>query len=275
MNVKVLLSGGKRLVDHELSRYLPTKGKLARAMCYSVFAGGKRFRPLLCLATARALGCSEKRVLPYACAVELIHTFTLIHDDLPAMDDSDLRRGKPTSHKVYGEALAILAGDALNTLAFKVIADQPEAVKELSNALLEVVEGQVADVESAKLKTSLKELKAIHKWKTGALLKACVRGTARICQASSSKVKALTKYAEHLGLAFQIADDILDATATAKHLGKPVKADIKKGFPYLIGLERSKKMVAEEKKRALETLTVFGRQAELLRGIVDLYVLPK
>ncbi len=265
---------GSPSVDKQLDRFLPKKGKLARAMRYSVFAGGKRFRPFLCLATARALGCSEKKVLPFACAVEMIHTFTLIHDDLPAMDNADIRRGKPTSHKKFGEALAILAGDALNTLAFKVIADCPEASRELSSALLEVVEGQVADLESIKRKLSLKELVAIHRWKTGALLKACVRGSALICKASSEKIRSLTAYAEHLGLAFQIADDILDATSTRKKLGKPVKADVKKGFPFLIGLEESRKLAEKEKKKAIAALRLFGQKAELLREIAE-YVLSR
>jgi len=262
-----------RKIDKALDQYLPRMGKLAKAMRYSVFAGGKRFRPILCLATAKALGCSEKKVLPFACAVELIHAFTLIHDDLPAMDNADFRRGKPSCHKVFGEALAILAGDALNTLAFKIIADYPEASKELAAALMEVVEGQVADVESVKKKLKLKDLKAIHRWKTAALLKACVRGTARVCRASPARIRVLTRYAEHLGLAFQIADDILDATSTRKQLGKPVKADVRKGFPYLVGLEKAIKMAEQEKNKAIAALKTFGKKAGILRGIAEKYVL--
>src|SRR3989339_965806 len=190
-----------RIINSELNKLLPRKGKLAKAMRYSVFAGGKRFRPLLCLATAQMLGSSPKKVLPYACAVEMIHTFTLIHDDLPAMDNSDLRRGKPTCHKVFGEALAILAGDALSTLAFEIIAEHPAAVREMAKALLIVVEGQVADIESAHKKLTLHKLKRIHQWKTAALLKACVRGTALICRAKPKEIEALICYADHLGLA--------------------------------------------------------------------------
>ena len=240
---------------------------MAKAIRYSIFAGGKRFRPILCLATAKALGCAEKKVRPFACAVEMIHTFTLIHDDLPAMDNSNLRRGKKTLHKIFGEGVAILAGDALNTLAFKLIADEPAASKELSTALLEVVEGQVADIESVNKKPTLQQLKAIHKWKTAALLKACVRGTARICGASNSELKALTAYAEHLGLAFQIADDILDVTATRKALGKPVGADRTKGFPALVGLAKSQQMAEEEKRKALDSLKGFGSKAAVLREL--------
>jgi geranylgeranyl diphosphate synthase type II len=261
-------------INQALGRYLPKKGKLAKAIRYSVFAGGKRFRPILCLATAKALGYSEKKVLAYACAVEMIHTFTLVHDDLPAMDNSDLRRGKPTCHKVFGEATAILAGDALNTLAFKLMADQPGAAKELAEALLVVVEGQAADIESAKQKMTLAELKKIHQWKTGALLEACVRGTASICRASSSEIKNLTRYAGHLGLAFQITDDILDVTSTSQALGKPVKADVKKGFPFVIGLERSKVMAATETHLAIKALSSFDHRTALLKGIAE-YVLSR
>lgn len=245
------------------------KGKLGKAMRYSVFAGGKRFRPALCFATAEALGCSKNKVLSFACAVELVHTFTLIHDDLPAMDNADFRRGKPSCHKVFGEDIAILAGDALNTLAFDIIAEYPEASRELSKALLKVVEGQVADLESTGKKISLSELISIHRLKTGALLCACVRGSALICKASPAQIRALTSYAEHLGLAYQITDDILDVTSTSKKLGKPVGADIKKGFPYLVGLESSQRMVKEEKEKAILALKIFGREADRLRNIAE------
>jgi len=275
LGIEALLSGGKKRIDRELDRYLPRKGKLAKAMRYSVFAGGKRFRPVLCLATAKVLGRPEKKVLPFACAVELIHTFTLIHDDLPAMDNSDFRRGKPACHKVFGEAAAILAGDALNTLAFEIIADQPAAARELARALLTVVEGQAVDIESKKRKVSLADLKKIHSWKTAALFKACVRGSALICGASAAQIKALTKYAEHLGLAFQIADDILDVTATAEKIGKPVKADIGKGFPRLIGLEKSRTLAEQEKIKAISALKSFGGKADALRKIAEFYVLSK
>jgi geranylgeranyl diphosphate synthase type II len=243
-------------------------------MRYSVFAGGKRLRPLLCLATARALNCPDKKVLAFACAVELVHTFTLVHDDLPAMDNAGLRRGKPTAHKVFGEALAILAGDALNTLAFKIIRDFPSASFELSKALLEVVEGQVADLESGGRKLSLPALISIHHRKTGALLRACARGAALISRAPAAKIKALTSYADHLGLAFQIADDILDATATKEKLGKPVRADIGKGFPYVAGLKKATALAKEEKNKARVALRRFDEKADLLREIAE-YVLSR
>ncbi|OGC11150.1 hypothetical protein A3K48_01285 [candidate division WOR-1 bacterium RIFOXYA12_FULL_52_29] len=259
-------------VDRALDKYLPRSGKLAQAMRYSIFAGGKRFRPLLCLATADALDRPKKLVLPFACAVEMIHTFTLIHDDLPAMDNADFRRGKPSSHKVFGEALAILAGDALNTLAFEIIADQPRALVELSSALLEVVEGQVADIDAPNKDLTLKQLRLIHQWKTGALLRACVRGVGSICGASPKKLAALTKYAERLGLAFQIADDILDATSTREKLGKPVQSDVKKGYPYLIGLEKSRKMALLEAASAQKALNVFGDRGAALSKLAEYVV---
>ncbi|MFA4843357.1 MAG: polyprenyl synthetase family protein [Candidatus Margulisiibacteriota bacterium] len=264
-----------RNINRELNRILPRKGKLAKAMRYSVLAGGKRFRPQLCLLTAKVLGGRPKKVLPFACAVEMIHTFTLVHDDLPAMDNSDLRRGQPTCHKAFGEGVAILAGDALSTLAFKLIARYPTAVEELSRALLEVVEGQVADLESANRQPTLAELRHIHGWKTAALLKACVRGTAKICGATPGEIRALTAYAKHLGLAFQIADDILDATASEAELGKPVRADEKKGYVYLVGLDRSRRMAATEKDQAIKALRIFRGKAAPLVELAEFVLIRK
>ena len=277
MPIKQLLSEGRKKVDHALNKYLPRKGKLAQAMRYSVFAGGKRFRPLLCMAAARALGKNPKKVLPIACAIEMLHTFTLIHDDLPAMDNSDFRRGKPACHKKFDEAIAILAGDALNTLAFEILAreiNNPKVISGIGQALMRVVFGQVVDLESEGKKISLSKLKSIHKNKTAALLAACTRSSAIYLGASKKKTAALTSYAEHLGLAFQIADDILDATSTKKRLGKPVKADLKKGFPYLVGVEKAKKMAEQEKKKAIGALKVFGPKADTLREIA-VYVVER
>ncbi len=269
--------GTRDEIDRALNRYLPRKGKLAAAMRYSVFAGGKRFRPLLCLASARALGKDPRRVLPIACAIEMLHSFTLIHDDLPAMDDSDYRRGKPTCHRKFDEATAILAGDALNTLAFEVLAREtgdPRVVSEIGGALMQVVLGQVMDLESGSKRISLNKLRSIHKYKTAALLSACVRAPALYLGASAKQLKALTSYAGHLGLAFQIADDILDATSTRKRLGKPVRADIRKGFPFLVGLERSRKLAEQEKNKAIRALKVFGKKADALREIA-VYVVER
>ena len=275
MPIKEFLSEGKKDVDRALDRYLPKKGKLARAMRYSVFAGGKRFRPLLCMAAAEALGRGSRKVLPIACAIEMIHAFTLIHDDLPAMDNSDFRRGKPSCHKRFDEVTAILAGDALNTLAFEILAREighPRVISEIGGALLDVVEGQVLDLESEGKKIGLQKLKTIHRLKTAALLRACLRSTAIYLGASSKKLKALTFCAEHLGLAFQISDDILDATSTQKQLGKPVKADIRKGFPYWVGLKKSFKLMGQEKNKAIAALKIFGKKADSLIQIAGFVV---
>ena len=267
-----MLSEDKKRIDRALDRIMPRRGRLAKAMRYSLFAGGKRFRPILCLNTARALGIKGSKVIAFACAVELVHTFTLIHDDLPAMDNSDLRRGKPTSHKVFGEALAILAGDALSTLAFKIITPFPAAGSELADALLKVVEGQVSDIESGTNKPSVRQLRKIHQWKTAALLQASVRGAALICKASTAKIEALTKYADHLGMAFQITDDILDVTSTREKMGKPVKADSRKGFPFVLGLARSIELAEAEKEKARSALKCFGQRGEVLKELADFVV---
>lgn len=247
-------------------------------MRYSILAGGKLFRPKLCFAAARALGKNQKRVIPIAASIEMIHVFTLIHDDLPAMDNSDFRRGKPTCHKQYGEATAVLAGDALNTLAFEILARETKnarIIEEISYALMEVVDGQMMDLASEGKKIKLKTLQTIHMKKTAALLKACVRAPAIHLKATPKQIKALTAYAEHLGLAFQIADDILDATSSQKQLGKPVKADVEKGFPFLIGLEKSKKMAEGEREKAIKALKIFGKKADILRDIAEYVVQRK
>jgi len=273
--IKGLLSAGKRIIDQVLNNYLPKKGKLAKAIRYSIFAGGKRFRPILCLATAEALGKDPVKVIPIACAIEILHTYTLIHDDLPAMDNSDYRRGKLTSHLKFDEATAILAGDALNTLAFWILAQEaqnPQVTQEIGKSLMEVIYGQVADLAAEGKKLSFAALKSIHHQKTAALLIACVRASAIQLKSSPKQLKALTNYARHLGLAFQIMDDILDVTATKKELGKPAGADKKKGFPYFVGLEKSKKIAEQEKNKALSALKQFGGKANLLRSIAEYVV---
>lgn len=247
-------------------------------MRYSVFAGGKRFRPILCMATAKALGKNPKKVIPIACAVEMLHTFTLIHDDLPGMDNSDYRRGKLTCHKKFDEATAILAGDALNTLAFEILAREtgnPKVIEEIGKGLMEVVKGQVMDLESDGKQINLKKLKAIHLSKTAAFLIACVRASAIQLKATKKQLRSLTNYAKHLGLAFQIADDILDVTSTRKKLGKPVKADKSKGFPYFIGVDRSKKLALLEKKKAVAALKIFGKRADPLKELAEFVVIRK
>lgn len=230
------------------------------------------------MATAKALGKNPKKVIPIACAIEMLHTFTLIHDDLPGMDNSNYRRGKLTCHKKFDEATAILAGDALNTLAFEILAREtgnPKVIEEIGKGLMEVVKGQVMDLESEGKRINFKKLKAIHLSKTAALLIACVRAPAIHLKASPQQLAALTLFAKHLGLAFQIADDILDATSTRKKLGKPVKADIGKGFPYFIGVDKSRKLALQEKNRALATLRIFGKRADSLRELAEFVIIRK
>lgn len=267
------------IIDKALKKYLPQKGRLAQAMRYSVFAGGKRFRPILMLEAARACGGNVKKVLPAACAVELIHTFTLIHDDLPAMDDSDLRRGKPTSHKVFGEDIAILAGDALNTLAFEVIAPcGPQVSIILAEGLLRVVEGQVLDLKSEGKKIGFANLQNIHLLKTAALIEASVRIGAILSGAGESQVKALTGYARHLGLAFQITDDILDVVSEKKTLGKPTRADQKAEkatYPGVLGLIGAQKLADRHFKDAVRALKPFGKRAGELIKIAEFAVRRK
>lgn len=263
------------MINEQLNKYLPKGGRLNLAMRYSVFAGGKRFRPYLMFAVAKALGKDPKKILPIACAIEMLHTFTLIHDDLPAMDNSDLRRGKPTSHIKFDEATAILAGDALNTLAFGILAKakcKHIVIEEIARALIQVCVGQVLDLGSSNKKISYNALLKIHEKKTAALLVACVRAVALELNSNKQKLAALTSYARHLGLAFQIADDILDVESSQKALGKPVCADKLKGFPFFLGLEKSRKMAQKEKQKAIKALEPFGSKAAQLAEIAEFVV---
>ncbi|NLG86810.1 MAG: polyprenyl synthetase family protein [Firmicutes bacterium] len=290
MNLKQYLTERTKLIEEVLLTYLPTLPKVAEqlesAMRYSLFAGGKRIRPILALASAEAVGGDPQAVLPAACALEFIHTYSLIHDDLPAMDDDDWRRGQPTNHKVFGEAQAILAGDALLTHAFAILAspDYPvpiEAEKalrivwEVADAAgpLGMVGGQSADISQ---EGTVQEydaptvLRYIHTHKTGALLRAAVRTGAIIAEASPEQLAALTLYGENLGLAFQICDDILDATGDPKLLGKPVKTDAQhKKLTYVTvhGLEEAKRAAYILADQAIEALSDFDNAAEPLRAL--------
>ncbi|MFC1496739.1 polyprenyl synthetase family protein [Candidatus Margulisiibacteriota bacterium] len=264
------------MIDKALKKYLPEDdSSISCAMRYSVMAGGKRFRPKLMLMVAKLLGKKPGVVLPAACAVELIHTFTLIHDDLPAMDDSDLRRGKATCHKKFGEDIALLAGDALNTLAFKVIADNLPSVKvaavssELASALLDVVEGQRMDIEHEK------DVTKIHLKKTAALIIGSVRVAAILSGANKKQLKALTTCAREMGLAFQIADDVLDVTSNSKKLGKPAGTDQqnkKTTYPGVFGVIRSKQLALKHCNQAIKALKIFGKKAKILIELADFAV---
>jgi geranylgeranyl diphosphate synthase type II len=252
---------------------------LWEAMEYSLFAGGKRLRPGLVLGAAELVCGDDSAAVPAACAVEMIHTYSLIHDDLPAMDDDDLRRGKPTSHRVYGEATAILAGDALLTMAFDIAAQTQNArvVSELARAagVEGMAGGQVLDLESTDKSLSLDDVRRLHELKTGALMRASVRTGAILAGASDEQLEALTRYGQRVGLAFQIADDILDVVGSEKALGKPVGSDAAKQkatYPALVGLERAQELAVEAADAAIDTLDLFGQEADTFRGVARFIV---
>jgi geranylgeranyl diphosphate synthase type II len=247
---------------------------LREAMEYSLFAGGKRLRPALALGASELIGGSEDSALPVACALEMIHTYSLIHDDLPSMDNDDLRRGKPTSHKVYGEAIAILAGDALLTLAFEAAADSNDArvVREIAAAAgaQGMVGGQVIDLESENRRLGVPELRELHARKTGALIRVSVRAGAMVAGATDTQIDALTRYGEAIGLAFQIADDILDVVGNEEAIGKPVGSDEAKNkstYPAAVGLDGARALASEAVSSAIAALERFGDEAEIFRAL--------
>jgi geranylgeranyl diphosphate synthase type II len=288
LDLKKFLSEKRVLVDGRLGELLPPEDSyprtLHRAMRYSVFAGGKRLRPALVLAANEAVGGSEDSgaALDTACTFECIHTYSLIHDDLPAIDNDDLRRGKPTCHKVFGEATALLAGDALLTAAFAMIsrsvdADGAAATRvagELSAAAgsTGMIGGQVVDIESEGVDVTFPVLEYIHIHKTGALIRSAVRCGAILGGCTEEDLAAITCYGEAAGLAFQIADDILDVEGSTEVLGKTIGADEARGkatYPALLGLDASKERAAELVERAVGSLSGFGAEAEPLRAIAS------
>ena len=284
----------QRLIDAALDRLTPPASALPetihKAMRYSLFAGGKRIRPILCLQAAAAVSDSEPESIPgainAACSLEMIHTYSLIHDDLPALDNDDYRRGKPTCHKVFGEAMAILAGDSLFTLAIQTLATidgldpsrQIQLIRELSfssGTVEGMIGGQVTDIEGERQPPTPELLDRIHRAKTGALLKASVRMGA-ICGGADEKgVASVSDYGEHVGLAFQIVDDILDVEESSEALGKTAGKDVAQGkitFPAVYGLEESRKMAAEQCAHAHAALEPLGDRAHRLHQIADLIV---
>lgn len=284
------MSAEQRLIDEALHRWLPSEAtpphRLHEAIRYSVFAGGKRIRPVLCLAAARVIEPHRPGVEDAACTLEMIHTYSLIHDDLPAMDNDDLRRGRPTNHKVYGEAMAILAGDSLCTIAFQTLARLPHASADVRVRLVDelaaasgtiggMIAGQVHDIEGEGQPPSAERLDRIHRAKTGALLRASVRMGAIYAEANDADLAALTEFGEHIGLAFQIVDDILDIEESSESLGKTAGKDIaqqKTTFPAVYGLEESRRMAAAERAAAHAALAPFGDRAWRLRELADLIV---
>jgi len=282
--LKEYLAKQKKLVDEELDRLLPEPAGLERSVCeamrYSIFAGGKRIRPVLLLAAGELCGGNEANALPAACAMEMIHAYSLIHDDLPAMDDGRLRRGIPTTHRQFGEAIGILAGDALLTLAFETLALCPEKVVaklviELARAsgTAGMVGGQVADIEWTGKDLELPTLEFIHSHKTGALITASVRMGAIVAGADETALKDLTGYGRCLGLAFQISDDIIDVESSSEVTGKDSGADAAKGkptYPALFGLAESRELCLGLIAQAKEHLVNFAPRAGILKAIADL-----
>ena len=284
MNLKTYLTTRAKDVDAALDVFLPKAKErpatIHAAMRYSVFAGGKRLRPVLCLAAAEACGGEFSLALPPACAVELMHTYSLVHDDLPAMDDDDLRRGRPTCHKVYGEGMAILCGDALLTEAFIVIG-QTVATKRyntrdymtelaVTGSSRKLIGGQVMDLEGEGKKLTKRDLVRIHEAKTAALLTTSLRLGAMTANASPAKLEALTLFGHALGLAFQVIDDILDVTQSTEVLGKTAGKDQaveKSTYPAIIGLEASRKEAVRLTAIAMDALNPLGKSAELLREV--------
>ena len=259
-------------------------------MRYSLFAGGKRLRPILCLAGAASVGGEERGVLPVACALELIHTYSLIHDDLPVMDDDDLRRGKPTNHKVYGEAMALLAGDGLLTEAFHMMAlfetppaKDPGMIQKVIGLIAQaagyggMVGGQVVDIQSEGKEVDLETVQFIHARKTGALLGVSVTAGAILGGGNDEQVAAIRAYGRKIGLAFQIADDILDIEGDTAVLGKAVGGDARKKkitYPSVLGLQRSKQIQTEMVKQAIAALDLFNHSADPLRSIAK-YIIER
>ena len=275
VNLKTFLIARQKRIDRALDRYLPkanTKpATLHRAMRYSLFAGGKRLRPILCLAATEACRGNIDDALPLACALECIHTYSLVHDDLPSMDNDDLRRGRPTCHKVFGDGIAILAGDALLTIAFEIVSRTKPARRYNTSALLreisvaagsqKLIAGQVADLEAEGKDVQRDQLQFIHKNKTAAILKSSVRLGAMSANADARKLSAITRFGQRLGLAFQIIDDILDVTQTSEVLGKSAGKDLaakKATYPAVIGLEESRAEARQLTRQAHNALSVFS-----------------
>ena len=285
MDLKELWNERRQLVEEHLAGELNEAGALDKTLCasmkYSLMAGGKRLRPILLMAAADAVGARGTDYLKTACAIEMIHTYSLIHDDLPAMDDDDYRRGKLTNHKVYGAGMATLAGDALLTLAFEVMLRQEQAspedvlrvVREMSVAAGPdgMVGGQALDMESEDKQIPMSTLRRMHMGKTGALFRAAIRSGAILAGASAVELSALTEYADNFGLAFQITDDILDVTGDEALIGKPVGSDEKNHkstYVTLTSLEEAKALAQETVDDAVKALEPFGPEADFLRGLV-------
>jgi len=280
-------------VNIELEKYLPQEAVLQKnvieAMRYSVKAGGKRLRPTLAIAVSRLLGGKDEEILPFAAAIEMIHTYSLIHDDLPCMDNDDLRRGKPTNHKVYGEAMALLAGDGLLNKAFEVMTSGALLSSNKENALRTMeyigrassdhgmIGGQVIDMENESKDIPVEVLQKMHELKTGALICAAVMAPAYLYSAEEVKKQALLQYAQSIGLAFQVKDDILDVEGNEKLLGKKIGSDNINGkttYITIYGLDKSKEILDDLTKKAISALDIFGEKASFLKELA-IYLLKR
>jgi geranylgeranyl diphosphate synthase type II len=291
-DLKQYLEARRLMVEEALEVVLPQQDgpetRVVEAMRYSLFAGGKRLRPILCLAASEAVGGDLKAAMPAGCALEMIHTYSLIHDDLPAMDDDDLRRGKPTNHKVFGEAIAILAGDGLLTEAFVLLSDYnpllPERAVQVIGVIAEaasyrgMVGGQVVDILSQNKRADLETVQQMHSRKTAALIAAATESGALAGKGSEAQVAALARYGRAIGLAFQIADDILDIEGDTELLGKTTGADEARGkvtYPAAVGLERSRQAANEMVNDALAALEGFDDRANPLRSLANYIITRK
>jgi geranylgeranyl diphosphate synthase type II len=286
MNLKTYLIARQRMIDRALDRFVPKETAapptIHKAMRYSLFAGGKRLRPILCLAAAEGCRGKAAAALPLACAMECIHTYSLVHDDLPSMDNDDFRRGRATCHKVFGDGIAVLAGDALLTVAFEIAArarstrrySMSEILREIAVAAgsRKLIAGQVADLEAEGKKVSRDQLRYIHENKTAAMITTAIRLGAMSANADTKKLGALTKFGHSLGLAFQVIDDILDVTQTTEKLGKSAGKDVaaqKATYPAVIGVDASRAEARRLTKNAQSALKIFGKEAEPLRDLAN------
>lgn len=289
MKLPVFFEANRREIEAALDRLLPGEGtpppSIHRAMRYSVFAGGKRIRPILCWEAARVFDAKNTTAVQVGCAVEFIHTYSLIHDDLPALDNDDLRRGKPTCHKQFGEATAILAGDALLTLAFQTLAEAPVEPARRVDILREVaaaagtvdgmVGGQVADLEAEGKPADAAMLEYIHRSKTMALIRGAVAAGALAGGASGEDVARIRQFGENIGWAFQVVDDILDVEESSGALGKTAGKDQtqkKATYPALYGLEKSRAIAADLSKRAMAAIAPYGERGNRLRELAEFLV---
>ena len=290
MNFKDELALRTQRAEEIIRQYLPPEegfaARLAASMNYSMLAGGKRLRPVMMWEAWRMFGGSGKEIEPFMAGMEMIHTHSLIHDDLPAMDDDDLRRGKPTNHKVYGEACAILAGDSLLNRSYEIMLEAMKGFKNIPSSRMAaaasviaqaagnegMIGGQIADIEGESAEPSMERLQFIHRHKTGALIKAAVLAGAELAGAKGGIKKDLEKFGEQLGLAFQICDDILDVTGDEETLGKPVGSDEKNQkltYPALVGLEESRRLYREAHAKAVAAIQHYGQRSSALLGIAE------